>query len=228
MNRRLLSLCLGGLVAAMTLPALAQTPGKTGSLGSGGGSGPVMTREELRTCLKQQADLKTMGETYEGQKAQLAAARQALLADSQAVRGDLGDAKAVADKVNDLNRRTAEVAARVADWNERWQAFEKAKRSGPNVDRQRRQLIQEQKAMAAENKALDDEREQLGGTGGASAAEANAKSDALNARTVAWNDRNKALVAEGERLAQERDLWASECGNRRYREDDEIAIKQGK
>ena len=43
MNRRLLSLCLGGLVAATSLPALAQAPGKTGSLGSGSGS-EIMSR----------------------------------------------------------------------------------------------------------------------------------------------------------------------------------------
>jgi hypothetical protein len=50
----------------------------------------------------------------------------------------------------------------------------------------------------------------------------------VQARTVAYNERNKQLVKAGEDLQQERDLWAAECGSRRYREDDEIAIKQGK
>jgi uncharacterized protein (DUF3084 family) len=226
MIRRLLSLCLGGLVAVTTLPVLAQNAPKTGSLGAGGGSGPVMTREELRTCLKQQAALKQMSETYEANKAQLAADREALLAESKALGGDLGDAQAAAAKVNELNERANAVAQRVNDWNERWQAFEKAKRTGPVADRQRRQLISEQRELEAENAALDAEREQLGGAG-QGAAEVNARSEALNARTVAWNDRNKALVDEGDKLAQERDLWASECGNRRYREDDEIAIQRG-
>ena len=227
MTRRLLSLCLVGLVATTSYPVLAQAPAKTGSLGSGSGSGPVMTRDELRACIKQQAALKTMSDSYEAKKAQLDADRQSLLEETKAVRGDLGDASEQAAKVNELNRRTAEVAERVNDWNARWTEFQASKRSGPIVDRQRRQLIQEQKDLKAENDALDAEREQLGGTG-AGASEANARSDALNARTVAWNDRNKALVTEGETLAQERDLWASECGNRRYREDDEIAIRQGK
>jgi DNA repair exonuclease SbcCD ATPase subunit len=227
MTRRLLTLCLVGLAAAISYPVLAQAPAKTGSLGSGSGSGPVMTRDELRACIKQQASLQTMSDTYEAKKTQLDADRTALLAETQGVRGDLGDATEQAAKVNELNQRTAEVAERVNDWNVRWNEFQSSKRSGPIVDRQRRQLINEQKALKAENDALDAEREKLGGTG-AGAAEANARSDALNARTVAWNDRNKALVAEGEKLAQERDLWASECGNRRYREDDETAIRQGK
>lgn len=226
MNRHLLLLCLGGLVAVTTLPAVAQSAPKTGSLGAGSGSGPVMTREELRTCLKQQAALKQMSESYEAKKAQLDADREAILAESKALGGQLGDAQAAAAKVNELNERTAAVAARVNEWNERWQAFEKAKRTGPMADRQRRQLIAEQRELEAENAALDAEREQLGGAG-QGAAEVNERSEALNKRTVAWNDRNKALVAEGEKLAQERDLWASECGNRRYREDDEIAIQRG-
>ena len=63
--------------------------------------------------------------------------------------------------------------------------------------------------------------------GGASsgASQVNSKVDALNTRTAAWNERNKRVVKMGEDLTQERDLWASECGNRRYREDDEIAIR---
>jgi vacuolar-type H+-ATPase subunit D/Vma8 len=227
MNRLLLALCLGGLMAAPSSSLLAQTPAKTGSLGAGGGGGPIMTREELRTCIKQQAALKTMSDTYEAKKTQLAVDREALLADTKGVRGDLGDAQAQVAKVDDLNRRVTTVAARVDDWNVRWTAFKEAKRTGPLAERQRRQLIQEQKELAAENKSLDAEREQLGGTGG-SAADANAKSAALNARTVAWNERNKALAADGDNVIRERELWASECGNRRFREDDEIAIREGK
>jgi hypothetical protein len=206
---------------------LGQTPGKTGSLGDGRGMGPVMTRAELRACLKQQVALKASSDKYAARTEQLAVDRQALLDESKAVRGDLGDAGDAAAKVNDLNRRTSEVAERINDWNTRWQEFEKNKRSGPIFERKRRQLIQEQKDLEGENAALDAERAQLGGTG-QGAAEANTRSEALNARTVEWNKRNEALVRDGENIAQERDLWASECGNRRYNEDDEIAIQQGR
>jgi hypothetical protein len=231
MNRLLRALYLGGLIAITSTPVLAQTQVKTGTLGgggSGGGAGlPIMTRDELRTCLKQQVALKDMSNSYDAKKAQLASDRDALLADSKAISGDLESARANVAKVDDLNRRTAGVAEKVNEWNSRWAEFQGSKRTGPIAERQRRKLIQEQSSLAEEGKALDAEREQmLGGSDGA--AEANAKSEALNARTVAWNQRNVALVKEGENLTNERELWASECGNRRFREDDEIAIRQGK
>lgn len=232
MNQTLLALCIGGLMAVSSHSVLAQTPPKTGSLGSGSATGlPIMTREELRTCIKQQAELKLMSDGYEARKKQLAIDREALLAETQAVRGDLGDAQAAASVVNDLNRRTEEVANKINEWNTRWTEFQASKRTGPIAERKRRQLIQEQNELTAQNKALDEEREKLGASDGnasSSAAEANARSDALNARTVAWNQRNAALVTEGDKVLRERDLWASECGSRRYREDDEIAIRQGK
>lgn len=81
--------------------------------------------------------------------------------------------------------------------------------------------------MNKEEADLNAEREALGGVG-SGASEVNAKVDALNARTAAWNMRNGAIAKRSEDLTQERDLWAAECGSRRYREDDEIAIQQGK
>ena len=216
-----LPLALLGTLAA-TSPAWAQK-----SLGGGAGSGPVMTREELRTCLKQQEALKTQVAEYERQRSEHEKERAAILETKTALDAERGGVVADAAKINDLNRRASEVAQRIADWNDRWQAFEKNGRGGPTADRQRRSLVNEQRELNAENAAIEKEREALGGVG-EGAKEINAKVDALNARTVAWNENNKRIVKRGEDVTQERDLWAAECGNRRYREDDEIAIKQGK
>ena len=229
MNLRLNSLTLGCLLAALALPTLAQTAGKTGSLGGGtGGGGPVLTRDELRACMKEQTVLAQRRADYEAQVARLKADKDALMSESQSVSGDLGQARQSAARVNEINARATELAKKVDDWNERWQAFEKANRTGGTADRQRRQLIDEQKALAKESAELEAERQGTSTGGVAVASQANARSEALNARTTAWNQRNVALAKAGDDLAQERDLWASECGNRRFREDDEIAIKQGK
>lgn len=229
MNRRLSSLTLGCLLATLSLPALAQTAPKTGSLGGGAGSGgPMLTREELRACMKEQATLAQRRAAYEAKTAQLKADKDALMGESQAVTGDLTQARQGAAQVDQINARAAEIAKKIEDWNVRWKEFEAANRSGPTGERMRKQLVEEQRALAKENADLDAARKGLGSTTTASASQANARSEALNARITAWNQRNAALVKEGEDLTQERDLWASECGNRRYREDDEIAIKQGK
>ncbi len=43
----------------------------------------------------------------------------------------------------------------------------------------------------------------------------------------AYNTRQRKLVADAEKLTDTQSLWKSECGDRRYREDDEIAIRRG-
>jgi hypothetical protein len=224
------------LLPALTLAALVALPqaglaqSKTGSLGGGAGSGPVMTRDELRACYKSQAELKQRVADYEAQKAAADKDKAAILADNQALAAERSQVQASAGKVNEENTKTADLAKRVEDWNERWAAFEKAGRAGPMADRERKRLLDEQKALEREQNAV--KAAVAGATGGSSepsaAAQFNAKADAITARTVAFNERNKQLVKMGEDLQQERDLWAGECGSRRYREEDEIAIKQGK
>jgi hypothetical protein len=215
-----------------TVPAPALAQGKTGSLGGGAGSGPVMTRDELRACFKSQAELKQRVTDYEAMKAAADKDKAAILADNQALVAEKAQLAATAGKVNEENARNANLAQRVEDWKARWEAFEKSGRAGPMADRERKKLLDEQRALERENDAARAAAAGGGGVSGGSetsaAAKFNAKADAVSARTVAYNERNKQLVKMGEDLQQERDLWAGECGSRRFREEDEIAIKQGK
>ena len=56
----------------------------------------------------------------------------------------------------------------------------------------------------------------------------NAKARVLDARVTAWNERNAAWNDTTAKLETERKAWVSSCADRRYREDDETAIRQGK
>jgi hypothetical protein len=56
----------------------------------------------------------------------------------------------------------------------------------------------------------------------------NAKAAALEQKVGDWNDRNSRLNADVEKTKTERETWSTECGDRRYREDDEKAILSGK
>lgn len=225
MNPRISALTLAALLA---LPTLAFAQAKTGSLGGGAGAGPVMTRDELRACLKNQAELKQRVADYETQKLAADKEKAEILAENQKLMAEKGQLSSAAGKVKDENTRNADLAKRVEDWNTRWAEFEKSGRAGPMVDRERRRLLDEQKALAREQDAAKAAASGGGGAETSAAQQFNAKAEAVQARTVAYNERNKQLVKAGEDLAQERDLWAGECGNRRFREEDEIAIKQGK
>jgi hypothetical protein len=55
----------------------------------------------------------------------------------------------------------------------------------------------------------------------------NNRAAAQEQKVADWNSRNKKLAEETGALASDREQWVADCGNRRYREDDEIAIKRG-
>lgn len=218
------------LVALLALPTAALAQARTGSLGGGAGAGPVMTRDELRTCLKSQVELKQRVADYETQKIAADKEKAEILAENQKLVAEKEQLASAAGKVKDENSRNAGLAQRVEDWNQRWAEFEKANKTGPMGERERKRLLDEQKALIREQDAAKAAAAG-GGVGGAEVSAAqkfNAKAEAVQGRTLAYNERNKQLVKLGEDLAQERDLWAGECGNRRFREEDELAIKQGK
>ena len=54
------------------------------------------------------------------------------------------------------------------------------------------------------------------------------KATALDARVTAWNQNNEQWNADSRALETERSTWVSACSDRRYREEDETAIRQGK
>lgn len=207
---------------AVPLPVLAQK-----SLGGGQGSGPVMSRDELRACLQQQQALGTMVAAYDKDKAASDREKAELLRIQQAIEAERSGLRVDAAKINDVNARSADFSRRVADWNKRWQELEESGRTGTMADSDRKALIEEKRRFDEEREALQREQATVG-AGMQDAVAMNARVDALNQRSAAWNERNKLLAQRGEDLLLERDLWTSECGNRRYREDDEKAIRSGK
>jgi hypothetical protein len=50
----------------------------------------------------------------------------------------------------------------------------------------------------------------------------------VDARIAAWNERNGQWNDTSNALEAERKGWVTACADRRYREDDENAIRRGK
>lgn len=225
MNRRLSPLWAGLLLSAMALPAAAQAPAK--SLGGGAGSGPVMTRDELRTCLKQKDDLAQRTAAYDAQRKALDTEKTAIVTETESLKATRGNLDQTRGSVEAINARQKVLGEKVDDWNERFKTFTEEGKSGPLTERTRRNLMREKDELAKEAAELDAAR------GGAkldpeAAKRYNERAAQVEKQVVDWNRRQAEAVKESENLLQERDLWASECGNRRFREDDEIAIQQGK
>ncbi len=225
MNRRLSPLWAGILLSAMVLPVAAQAPAK--SLGGGSGSGPVMTRDELRACLKQKDELARRTSAFDAQRKVLDAEKASIVTETDALKATRGTIDQTRGSVEAINARQKVLGDKVDDWNERFKSFTEDGKTGPLADRTRRNLMREKDELAKEAAELEAAR------GGAkldpeAAKRYNERAAQIEKQVADWNRRQAAAAKESESLVQERDLWASECGNRRFREDDETAIKQGK
>ncbi|MFO1338106.1 MAG: hypothetical protein U1F53_07690 [Burkholderiaceae bacterium] len=217
------------LVAAVAhAPALAQSDGIKSLDGTNKtGGGKVLTREELRVCMKQQDELASKRTDLEARRAALNQERDAIQAENQAIQTEQASLKDRNSKVKEYNDKLSAFAARVDAYNKGMEELQEM-RAGPFADRRRKELDKEQaelKRIDAANKA-EGAQMQAGMEGQVNAL--NARVDAQGKKATDWNARSKTLDEEAAAYEDKRIDWKLECGNRRYKEDDEKAIKAGK
>ncbi len=213
---------------AAVKPAAPAAGDKTMSLGGKAGSGPILNRDELRACLSQEEAVRKRLDAHtalraplDKEKADLAAAQQSLRAE----RAPLEDMKQQAEA---LSERMKAYGARVTAWNDSVTAFNAAAPTGSKADRERTALNKEREDLGVQQKALDAEKTELAAKSEATVRDYNAKAAVVDAQVTGWNQRNEQWNQDGRALEAERSEWVISCADRRYREDDEIAIKRGK
>lgn len=214
---------------ALALPAPAQT-GATKSLGTAQGSGKLLTREQLRTCLDQQKTLGARKTTLQAERDKLDGERDQFERDEAALAADREAIDKLKASAEDLNRRSQALTQQIADYNERASKFQAqgASLSGPAVERQQQALERDKAALDKRSKELDAERssfqpkaEQLGKTYNERVDQRNRSADDWNARSAQFKRASQAFDAD----LQD---WRGDCEGRPYREDDEKAILSGR
>ena len=206
--------CFGVGAGAQTLDGKATSSGK------------VMSINELRACIKQQEDLKTSRAEVERKRAALDAERVEISREGDALKPLKDQVQARTEAATAFNEKMKALAERVKAFQEKQAALgENSNKSGPIVDRQRKDLEREHRELQAleistkaEAKAIGDGLEQA-------VKELNQRGEAHQHLAVSWNQRNKAWETESNAHEDKRVDWASNCGGRRYREDDEKAIR---
>jgi hypothetical protein len=232
---RVATLAIACSLALGTSHALAQAAkpaaAKPGAADPGKRRGPgdrIMTKDELRACTQLKAS-NDAGTAEIARRQELMSKERSDLA---AAPDPAGSAKAEVEQqlkaVEQADAAVREHAKAVEDWNTRMAEFEAKSKDMRNADRRRTVLRQEQLALkAAEQKLVTDRNEKVAVyERGVTAA-----NEAINnnaGRNADWNKRNEELAAAEDRLLDARHKWATECSNRRFREEDEIAIKAGK
>jgi hypothetical protein len=247
------ALALGGLPAAAQTPApvkpaakpapakpaaaaAASEAGKTLGMGEGGAAagGPtrpgLMTRDELRQCLNDEEQIRKRLEALEQARKPMDAEKQALAEEQAKAKAEREAMEQRQKQVSEqLNVKFRAYADRVQGLNARVEKFNANTPSNPTVaERERRAMNDERAALEKERPALESERAAAVQMLEAEVKAYNERLGGIDQRVQDWNRRNARLNDDTEQLEAERKDWVKTCANRRYREEDEIAIKAGK
>lgn len=222
--------------AGATKPGFATPPAGAAAAGTKSlsgtdvaNSGPVLTRDELRACLNERTAIAKRLEALEAQRAPLDDERKAIEADRESVKVARDALEAQRAKNEAMSQRFSEHKVKLETFNKAVADFtESNPRPGPSTDRRRAGFAKEGKELNEALAALRTEAAALEADTKEVVERYNAKINPLNERTDTWNKRNAELNATREKIKADDTAWLASCSDRRYREDDEIAIRNGK
>jgi DNA repair exonuclease SbcCD ATPase subunit len=208
------------------VPAAPPAKGGPRTLGGKAAVGKVLTRDELRTCLKRLDNVNTTTKDLEGKRVALDKEKDDLTRSGDALKTERAGADTRLAAVREWEGRLRAHGTEVEAFNKR------LKDAGTAPADQREALGKELEAerdrLGKARAPLADEEARLVPAYQNAVKGYNDKAQARDTLVADWNNRNKALNDTAARHDDERSAWLVECANRPYREDDEIAIRQGK
>lgn len=222
------------LLALVATLAMGQTaPAKPGAKpaqkslsGNTAGGGKLMTRDELRSCLKRLDDINQSGKDIEALRPQLDRERDELKAAGEVLKTEHAEVDRQLVAVREWETKVRAHTADIEAFNKRSAALQEAPRNqqeklAEELKGDRERLQKARDTLATEEAALVPVYQ-------ASAKSYNERATARDAKVTAWNARNAAAADASVKQQEARALWLNECANRPYLEDDEKAIKAGK
>ena len=217
-------------VAAKPAAAVADKPadGKTMSLSGKEGGGKLLTRDELRACLKQRDTLTGQLNELAGARTALNQERDALNAEQAALKTERENLAGMKTAVEELNAKTKVFQEEVDGWNKRVAALAESKGHASSLEKQRADVNEQGEGLRKRQAELTSERNAVLARGEEQVKTFNARAAAVDGKVADWNERNRKLNERGDTLQTERETWAADCGDKRYREDDEKAVLSGK
>jgi chromosome segregation ATPase len=217
---------------AVTPPKIVvpDTPAKKSvspkTLGGKAPVGKMLTRDELRACLKRLDGVNASTKDLEQRRISLDKEKEDLVKSGDALKADRADVDTKLAAVRDWEGRMRAHGVEIEAFNQRLKAADE----GPKSKREElaKEIDAERDRLAKARVPLSEEEARLVPVYQNAVKAYNDKAAARDTVVADWNGRNKALNEQSTKQEDERSAWLAECANRPYREDDEIAIKQGK
>lgn len=218
-------LVLAAILAMSGSAGHAQSGGKT--LGGSAPQGKLMTRDELRVCMKERQSQQERAAAIEKRRAEVAT-------EVEAVNRQKADVQAERDAYNArlaqglaFNERVKAHAERVSIFNQRVKDFQD--KPPKDAEYVRGQLEAEGEAVSQADAALKAEAPQWTAAAMEPARTAlNEHIQAQQAAAAAAAEHKRQLNDDITAYDQALAGWTLRCGNRPYREEDEKAVRAGK
>jgi chromosome segregation ATPase len=205
-------------------PAVKAAGPKT--LGGKAPVGKMLTREELRTCLKRLDGVNAANKDLEQRRGLLDKEKEDLVKSGDALKAERADVDAKLAAVRDWEGRMRAHGVEIETFNQRLKAADE----GPRAKREEmaKEFDAERDRLAKARVPLGEDEARLVPVYQNAVKAYNERAQARDAVVSEWNGRNKAINEQSLKQEEDRSAWLAECANRPYREDDEIAIKKGK
>lgn len=205
-------------------PALKPTTKTLGGKATAGGK--MLTRDELRACMKRLDGVNAAGKDLAQRRSALDGEKDELIKSGEALKAMKGEVEAKLAAVREWEERMRAHAAEIEAFNRKAKAVEEAPRN--RREELAKALEGEREQLSKARAVLTEEEARLVPAYESGVRAYNERALARDAVVNDWNGRNKLLNDTGTKLEADRTDWLNECANRPYREDDEVAIKAGK
>lgn len=223
------SLVLSSLVLALCAGSAAMAAdGKISSLGKANPKAPILSKSELKACLAQQAKLKQTAVDLDQRVQAVNAEGDGMAKRRDALKGETEAFQKQNDAIKDFNARQTAFAERAKQWNADKKAFDEQDMSGSERKSRARDLQTRLDELHKDEAALNTEGQTLAAAAQNEGATLQSHQVAFNEALDAWKAKQSALEKERDAYELDREEWQQTCGNRRFREDDETALKAGK
>ena len=215
---------IGALALLCLWPQLGTAADKT----LGGGAAPkgaMLTRDELRACIKQQQAQQSRASDLERRRGELATEAEAVRKQKQDVQAERDAYQA---RVDAFQARIKAHGERVTQYNQRLKDFQDNPPTGKDAEFQRGVLEGEGDAVAKADAALKADAPRVNAELDQTRQTLVAHAQAQATAAAAANERNRQFNADAKAHDDELEDWKQRCGNRPYSEADERAVRAGK
>jgi hypothetical protein len=224
------SVALAALALSMWPLVVAAQAGVSGKAlgGNAPAKGTVMTRDELRACIKEQQAQNAQAATLEKRRTEIDAEAAAVRQQADAVQAEKAAFQAKANEAPAMKERLKVHGERVAIYNQRLKEFQDNPPKGASAERDRGQLEAEGEAVAKADEAIKAEAVQFNANLEMLRSGLNSSAKVQAAAAAKANEHSRSFNDEVTAYDTAVEAWKQRCGNRPYRDADEKAVRAEK